>query len=125
MWKLLVYVFLMTFVICGAHATWTPDGTETPEQKAWFQKAETTPEARARLGWTSCCASADRYKTTFKYEEKEAHWYFYRGEILIQIPEDVIHWEVDPTMPKQLKAEGVLFVVGGVIACFWPPETGG
>lgn len=109
-----------------ARATWKPDGTQTQEQMQWFQRAETTNEAYKRLGWRSCCDHADRYKTTFLQDAKTEDWYFYdKAGKLKHIPADVIHHEYDEKMPAQLRAEGVLFIVGEVIACFWPPETGG
>jgi hypothetical protein len=109
--------------------TWKPEySTVTEAERLWFQNAWTTPEAFNRFGWQSCCSHADRYVTQFRTNEnKDTWWYLKDGKTWEQIPDFIIHWEEDPKMPPQLKAEGVLFVYrsDGRLTCFWPPDTGG
>ena len=111
-----------------ASATWSPDyANAPPEYIAWFNNAQTTSEARARLGWQKCCDHSDRFKTKFLAGKTSDEWYFEQDGEWKRIPPDVIHQESDPTMPQQLKTEGVLFIfppVSGQPTCFWPPEGG-
>lgn len=106
--------------------TWIPDGSEDPLWKAWFENAQTTDAAAKRFGWRSCCSHSDRFVTQFKPSKDGEHWYYQRTDkSWIEIPDDIIHWEDDPTMPEQLKREGVLFIyqTTGQLTCFWPPQT--
>lgn len=101
----------------------------------WFSEALTTPESRPRLAtqgfiWHSCCNHADRVKTQFKVSENkpyEDQWHYLdpQTQQWVRIPNDIIHYEDDPTMPTQLKIEGVLFVYQGLPTCFWAPQEGG
>ena len=126
--KLLLWCFCC-LLATGAQATYKPTGNEDPATKAWFKNARLTQAAYKRLGWYGCCDNADRFVTKFEsvksangYDEE---WYYYneKGEKTL-IPADTIHHEDDPTMPAQLKAEGVLFVIQGTVGCFWPPQSG-
>jgi hypothetical protein len=111
-----------------AHATWKPEyGQSPPEEMLWFDSAMTTPAAAKRLGYMKCCDNSDRFKIKFLSGAKADEWYFERNGKWERIPDDVIHTEDDPTMPKQLKTEGVLFIYPpdtGQPTCFWPPESG-
>jgi hypothetical protein len=99
---------------------------------AWMKKQTINPEARQHLNipWASCCDHADRVKTQFrvgkgKYGVDE--WWFVdpSDNQWKPVPSDIIHEEFDPTMPPQLRTEGVLFVYYGKPTCFWPPGGGG
>jgi len=103
--------------------TYKPTGNEDQAIRDWFARAMLTPAAKLRLGWNGCCSNADRVVAVFESANDE--WYYIKDGRRVLIPADTIHHEDDPTMPEQLKAEGVLFVVGNVVACFWPPQTGG
>lgn len=104
--------------------TYKPDyATSPPEVREWFKNAKLTPAAYKRLGWHGCCDNADRFVTTFAQEDE--NWYYYQDGKKILIPADTIHTEDDPTMPQQLKVEGVLFIISGTVGCFWAPKTGG
>jgi len=109
-------------------ATWKPEYGASPQAWIdWFNNAATTPAARDRLGFWKCCDHSDRYKTRFKAEGNGEAWYFEQDGQWKRIPDDVIHHEPDPSMPAQLKTEGVLFIfppVSGQPTCFWPPEGG-
>lgn len=118
-----------------------------PDIGAWFRAQELTPEAQKWLGYKSCCSHADRFQTKFKVDKssgKDEWWYcsIPNGactlpEQWLKIPDYVIHNEgihalkaapgkpqADDSKFAQLRAEGVLFMVSGKVACFWPPESG-
>jgi hypothetical protein len=109
---------------------WRPEYAQNaPEWQEWFKRAEVTKRAQSRFNWKSCCEHADRVKTQYRVNRVngEDEWWFLdpKTDKWVAIPEYVIHFEDDATMPKQLKAEGVLFVYNGIVTCFWPPEGGG
>lgn len=108
-------------------ATWVPSGNDREDYIRWFEHAETTDAAFNRFGWKSCCSHSDRFVTTFRQDKDEDKWYFKKDGKWVEIPDFIIHHEVDPKMPEQLRSEGVLFIyqVDGKLTCFWPPETGG
>ena len=106
--------------------TYKPDYEhEDQATREWFRNARLTPAAKRRLSWSGCCDNADRFVTTFENTTGTDEWFYYKDGHKVDIPWDTIHFEDDPTMPQQLKVEGVLFIVNGVVACFWPPQTGG
>lgn len=103
-----------------------------PDWQKWFGEAKTTEESRSRLAaqgfiWHSCCNKADRVKTQFRVNRENGadEWYAWLNEKWEKIPGDIIHWENDPTMPTQLKIEGVLFIYNGIMTCAWLPLEGG
>lgn len=108
-------------------ATWKPEFGQSPEDYIrWFEYAQTTDAAYARFGWRSCCSHADRFVTQFRPSADGEKWYYQKPDkSWAEIPDDIIHWEDDPTMPEQLKREGVLFIYQstGALTCFWPPQT--
>jgi hypothetical protein len=107
-----------------ANATWKPDYANSPPGwLAWFTQAQLTDQARKRFPFKNCCEKADRFKTSFRIES--GRWRYLIDGRWKDIPEDIIHHENDPTMPEQLKQEGVLFIYNGAETCFWPPETSG
>lgn len=122
-------VVVMVLLMRLAGATWKPEyGNSPAEWIEWFTNAKLTPEAQARLHWINCCDNSDRFKTTFKPGAAKDEWYFERDGKWERIPDDVIHTEDDPTMPAQLREEGVLFIYPAEVGqptCFWPPQTGG
>jgi hypothetical protein len=111
-----------------SHATWKPEFGVSPQSWIdWFASAQTTDAAYARLGWRNCCDHSDRFKTRFRSERDGEAWFYEQDGAWKRIPDDVIHREPDPSMPAQLKNEGVLFIyppVSGQPTCFWPPEGG-
>jgi hypothetical protein len=124
LWTIFVFCILVLFLalIKGAGATWKPEYGESPQAWIdWFSNAKTTPAVHARTGWISCCSHSDRFKTSFKHDD---HWYYQLDGKWVFIPDDTVEPE-DPTMPAQLKEEGVLFIYAGQVTCFWPPQTGG
>lgn len=102
-----------------------PWGGNPPEWRKWFNDAQLTPEAKQRFQWNSCCNQADRVKTKYTFNDGTNEWHYWLNSKWNLVPDDVIHWEDDPTMPQQLKVEGVLFIYGGFVTCFWPPQTSG
>lgn len=116
--------YVIAFTTLGL-ATWKPEYQSSAAQMQWFKNAKTTDAAYLRLRWRSCCDNADRVVATFEQDGASENWYYLKDGKRILIPADTIHTERDEDMPSQLQAEGVLFVVNGVVACFWPPETGG
>lgn len=105
-----------------------------PDWQKWFSEAKTTEQSRARLAaqgfvWHSCCNHADRVKTRFRVNRESGadEWWYLdpKTEAWVRLENDIIHHEDDPTMPPQLKVEGVLFVYNGVPTCFWAPQEGG
>lgn len=137
MWVCIAFGLVIIAAAALAH-----DGRH-PEFDAWYGNAKVTEEARERLtkqgfAWTSCCNQADRVKAEFRTVKDPSdplgyrdEWYYLkkgdevRADEWVRIPDDVIHHEDDPTMPPQLKVEGVLFVYNGMITCFWAPQDGG
>lgn len=98
----------------------------------WMSKQLVNPEAMTDVPfvpWASCCDHTDRVQTQFRVG-KGAHgddeWWFLdpKDNTWKIIPRSVIHEEADPTMPLQLRTEGVLFIYFGIPTCFWPPEGG-
>jgi hypothetical protein len=121
LWRLAVLCTVLSFSF-AASATWKPEYGQSPQAWIdWFTSAKLTPAAAARLGWTGCCSHSHRFVTSFKHDD---HCYFQANGKWIRIPDDTVE-ESDPTMPVQLKEEGVLFIYAGQVTCFWPPETGG
>lgn len=109
----------------------TPDPYEGNEYQAWFKRQKLNPSVKARfgVGWDDCCGNADRIKVKPVHLPRSDEWWFedpQDGQWKI-IPLDTIHEEYDPTMPKQLRVEGVLMVYRGnhQVACVWLPEGGG
>ena len=99
---------------------------------AWMKKQTVNPEARQHynIPWASCCDHADRVKTQFRVGKGKYgfdEWWFVdpSDNQWKRVPPDIIHEEFDPTMPPQLRTEGVLFIYYGKPTCFWPPEGGG
>jgi hypothetical protein len=118
--------------------TYKPEYDKNPAAiREWFKNAETTPLARLRLGFKSCCEHADRLMTKF-VALPDNEWAFYpdpactvRGCKLLPIPQDIIHNEgihaIDPkdeNLPEfeAMRREGVFFIYAGRPTCFWPPE---
>jgi hypothetical protein len=112
----------LALMTLSAEATWKPIYGESPQAWIdWFTNANTTEAVHKRLGWEKCCSHSDRFVTSFKHDD---HWYYQRDGRWVLIPDDTVEPE-DPTMPQQLKEEGVLFIYQDKVTCFWPPETGG
>ena len=86
------------------------------------------PDRDPYIPWTSCCDHTDRVQTQFRVDKstgKDQWWWLDPKDSTWKlIPEDIIHEEYDPSMPEQLRREGVLFVYQGKPTCFWYPEGG-
>lgn len=105
-------------------AFWKEEYANLPQStRNWFKNAELTPAARRRLNnWTKCCDHADWFRTKFKPGERTDEWFYeYEPGKWKKIPQDVIHYERDPSMPDDIRREGVLFIYNGYETCFWPP----
>src|ERR1700716_2736090 len=90
------------FTLVGRHVTRTAAGTVVV--------AFSAPHIRPLI------------RTAFTAVElSKEHWYWFDDQ-WHYIEDDIIHFEDDPTMPAQLKAEGVLFIYKGTPTCFWPPQ---
>lgn len=139
-WKaaLLVALFVVSRALVSgpARAHDTLHYVQAPaDWQKWFGEAKTTEQSRPRLAtqgfvWHSCCNHADQVKTQFRVSPNPPHgdeWHYLdpKTQQWVRIPNDIIHEEDDPTMPRQLKIEGVLFVYNRLPTCFWAPQEGG
>lgn len=129
--KALLWALMTIFLVVGAKA----HDPQHPEWDKWFSNAPVTDEAYPRLAaaghvWKTCCGKGDRVKAQFRVSANKPYtdeWH-YRDPTTnqwVKIPNDIIHYKDDPTMPTQLKVEGVLFVYNGLPTCFWAPQEGG
>jgi hypothetical protein len=130
MFKLSGLVLLLS--ITGAQADETPPNKwASSPYHAWMGKQRINEAARRLdrnpyLPWSNCCDNADRVKTQFRVnrDTNKDTWWWLDGNTWRQVPDDIIHEEYDPTMPEDLRREGVLFVYRGKPTCFWYPEGG-
>ena len=113
----------IAIVACSmAKATWKPEyALLPPEVRAWYQNAELTPAAKARLHFEKCCDHSDVVKTKFRVNrnngEDEWEW-LDNGEWKV-VPPDIIH--VGESAPN---GEPTLFVWQGKPTCFYPGQGG-
>jgi hypothetical protein len=124
--------------VCAEHARaeWKPEYAQnSPQMRQFFRSLHLTDAARSRLSFLSCCEHADRVKPRKYFVDKKTgsdEWkYLDEDNAWKLIPGDTIHEEWPPfpdgmTVAEivQLKTEGVLFVYGGQVTCFWKPEGG-
>ena len=94
----------------------------SPENQAWYQNAETNPEARPTFPtpWQKCCNHAEVIPIKdiiFPTQEHGWQWND-KGEIK-NIPNIIIHWHESAPDNKP-----TLFVYLGVMTCFYPPQGG-
>lgn len=108
--------------ITKAHAHWKPEYAELPQDvRDWYTAQELTPAAQQRFAFKSCCNNSDVVKTKFKVGGVgNDEWWWLDGQTWKRIPEDVIHWGI--VAPG---GGAVMFAVGGMPVCFYPPEGGG
>lgn len=122
-----VFALLLALAVAATagQARWKDEYAQLPEAtRAWFRNAELTQAARKRLsGWKKCCDHADWFRTQFKPGAAADEWlYEYAPGQWKVIPPDIIHYEHDPSMPAEIRREGVLFIYQGTETCFWPPS---
>lgn len=149
----LIVLFWLASISLG-WATYKPEYAKNPQAiQQWFFEAKPTAAEREHRGWsefTGCCNQSERFLTKFTVDKStgEDIWSYQLPDKSWQIiPERVIHYdgikapkrpyEMKPDSPewaaydndskyfKQLRAEGVLFILGNEPVCFWPPESGG
>lgn len=94
----------------------------SPELNAWYQNAETNPEARATFPspWQKCCNHAEVIPVKdiiFPTQEHGWQWND-KGEIK-NIPNIIIHWNESAPDNKP-----TLFVYLETMTCFYPPQGG-
>ena len=125
----------------GSGATYKPEYDKIPlEVRAWFKNATLMPGAAKRLNQTNCCDHADRFMTKFEPLPNFDLWFYYvdpgcteKGCKMAIIPADTIHDDPIPlgktpeaeAVFKQMQTEGILFIYGGKVVCFWPPQGDG
>ena len=97
----------------------------------WMSRQLVNPEAQSgppHVPFNSCCDHTDRVKTQFRVNRDtngDEWWWLDPSDATWKlIPRSIIHEEADPTMPLQLRTEGVLFVYFGIPTCFFPPDGG-
>ncbi len=116
------HMAVAALLLCG-HPAAAHDLPGVPaENQAWYQNAETNPEARATFPspWQKCCNHAELIPVkdiVFPTQEHGWQWND-RGEVK-NIPNVIIHWsEAAPDNAP------TLFVYLGTMTCFYPPQGG-
>lgn len=117
----------MLLTLTAAESRWKPEYAQnSPEEQAWYQRQQTTPEWRKRVGlewYNYCCDHSDTVEAQFRKDGKgwnyrlpgEAEWKL--------LPSDVVQEDI-PTP----RGRPVLFVdatgrgLGAV--CFFPGASG-
>ncbi len=86
----------------------------TPELNAWYQNAETNPEARVTFPspWNKCCNHAEVIDGT-------DGWRWNDNGTVKDIPSIITHWSEAAPDNKP-----TLFVYLGTMTCFYPPQGG-
>lgn len=114
----------LTFVICSSCArAMAHDLPGVPaENQAWYQNAETNPEARPTFPspWTKCCNHAEVIDAKYivRPDGKDG-WRWNDNGVLKDIPSIITHWSEAAPDNKP-----TLFVYLGVMTCFYPPQGG-
>jgi hypothetical protein len=135
-----ILVWLLAVLNAHAQGVGPDDGINTPldrfgnsPYRNWAEKQQVMPRAWLRLGCSdpdlyptngcSCCNNADIVRTKFRVAEDASDawdWFNPQPQEWQRVPDDVIHWD-EPTPTK----EAVIFVNGGRVLCFFPPQNGG
>lgn len=92
------------------------------QNQAWYQNAETNPEARAGFPspWVKCCNHAEVIPVKDILFPTDSHgWQWNDNGQVKNIPDVIIHW--DAAAPDN---QPTLFVYIGIMTCFYPPQGG-
>lgn len=125
--RIIFAAFALACLLSGAEARWKAQYAQvSPEERAWYERQQTTPETRARINaswYLICCDHSDTVNAQF--QKKNGVWqYQIEGETVWRdIPQDIVQPDV---MTPHGKA--VLFVDAtgrnfGPI-CFFPGGAG-
>lgn len=117
----LVLAFTLHFLKTGK--VWAHNLPGVPaENQAWYQNAETNPEARATFPspWNKCYNHAEVIDAKYivRPDGKDGWRWNDNGKIK-NIPDIIIHWSEAAPDNKP-----TLFVYLGVMTCFYPPQGG-
>ena len=114
-------------LLLPASARWKEEYAKvSPDERAWYERQQTTPETRARLhaSWYQfCCDHADTVKAKFLL--RQDHWFYQLdGETEWRtMPQDIVQSDVQTP-----HSNAVLFVDvtghGFGPVCFFPGGTG-
>jgi hypothetical protein len=116
--------FLSFWPLRPAHATWKPEYAALPQWvQDWYEHAELTDAAAARLGFRGCCETGDVVKTQFRVEKdgRSQHWFYLKDGAWLQIPDDIVRWgESAPDNKPTLFALSHVFMGWpvGTLTCF-------
>lgn len=120
----MVAIAMLLATPTAAHSRWKPEyASAPPEVRNWYEQAELTPAAEARLHFKSCCAHSDVVRTEFRVNKTDGgdEWYWLDGETWKRVPVDIIHF--DSHAPD---GRPTLFVLPGtsIETCFYPGDGG-
>lgn len=93
-----------------------------PENQAWYQNAETNPEARPTFPtpWSKCCNHAEVIDAKYIIRPDGTDgWRWNDKGTIRDIPSIITHWSEAAPDNKP-----TLFVYLGVMTCFYPPQGG-
>ncbi len=97
-----------------------------PEERAWYQRQETTAETRKRIGakwYKFCCDDADTVKA--KFALKEDRWFYQAdgdGEWRA-IPQDAVQQDVQTPHSEPVLFVDATYLHAGPV-CFFPGAAG-
>ena len=100
--------------------------TASAEERAWYQRQETTLETRQRLNarwYKYCCDDADTVKA--KFQLKQDQWFYQLdgdGEWR-SIPQDVVQQDVQTPHSKPVLFVDATYLKAGPV-CFFPGAAG-
>ena len=92
------------------------------ENQAWYQNAETNPEARPTFPspWAKCCNHAEVIPVkNIIFPTNDHGWQWNDEGVVKNIPDVIIHWS--ESAPDN---QPTLFVYIGIMTCFYPPQGG-
>lgn len=114
-----IVLALIALPTATAQARWKAEYADaSPVVRDWYESRVLTEAAQKRFPFKSCCAHSDVVKTKFKTTTGD-EWWWLDGATWRQVPADIIHW--DQHAPD---GQPVMFAVGGLPVCFFPPDGG-
>ena len=122
-----IAIFVLAALMCAAtsaQARWKAEYASQPQEvRDWYEQAELTPAAKARLHFQKCCASSEVVRTKFRVNKSSGQdeWEWLDKDTWRVVPPDIIH--VDEYAPD---GQPTLFVLPGsnIPTCFYPGRGG-